>query len=328
MTGAGVTGGARAFLAWVADVVARPARQRAGTATGTACAAPLLVLLVVAGAMLPLLGGCSSVGLAYGQAGTLGYWWLDRFADFNAEQAPRVRATLQDVLAWHRRSGALAEDITLLDQLAGELTQDISPAQACAWFERLRQRRQLYTARITGPVGDMAATLEPRQLRRIAERQASRNEDWRDDHLQPRPADRLEGDVRRIRERAEMLYGRLDAVQRRAIVERLQDGHSPWDAQRWYAGMLADQAALQAALRGVAESGGTPATREALAAVLLRAGAAPDATTQAWREQLQAYQCAVGADLHRRTTPAQREAAARTLRGWAQDLRAYLPPGG
>ncbi|MEY4750708.1 MAG: hypothetical protein RIQ60_2922 [Pseudomonadota bacterium] len=302
-----VTGGARTFRAcWPRAVAA--------------------LRLLVLPALVLTMGGCSSVGLVYGQASTLSYWWLDRYADFNTEQSTRVRGAIQTALDWHRRQ-ALADDIALFEQLAGEVTQDLSAAQACIWVERLRQRRVAYTARITGAVADVAVTLDARQLRRIAERQASRNEDWRDDHLQPRLADRQEADAKRVRERAELLYGRLDAAQRRAILERLQAPDAvAWDPQRWYAGMLADQAALQAALRGVADSGGAPASREALAAALLRGGAEPDAATTAWREQLQAYQCQVAADLHRRTSPAQRDAAARKLRGWAQDLRAYLPP--
>ncbi|MFM2065710.1 MAG: hypothetical protein RLZZ584_619 [Pseudomonadota bacterium] len=269
------------------------------------------------------LTGCGSVSLVYGQGGNLGYWWLDRYVDFNAEQAPRARAALADWFSWHRRN-ALADDIAWLEQRADEVAQELTPAQVCAWFDQLRQRRAAYLAPLLPATTALAATLEPRQLEHIAQRQASRNDDWRDDHLQPRPADRLDADAKRIRERAEMFYGRLDAAQRRYIVERLK-GNTPWSAERWYADMLADQAALLEALRGVARQGPTGPAAAALAAALQQPGAAADAATLAWREQLQAYQCAYTAELHRRTTPEQRANAARTLRGWAQDLRAFLP---
>ena len=42
-------------------------------------------------ALTMLLGACSSVGLAYRQADTLAWWWLDRRLDFDDAQAPRVR---------------------------------------------------------------------------------------------------------------------------------------------------------------------------------------------------------------------------------------------
>jgi hypothetical protein len=286
---------------------------------------PLGLISALLAALLAVvsLSACGSLSLVYGQAGTLSYWWLDRYVDFTPEQAPRVRAALQEALAWHRRA-ALAEDIAWLDQIAGQLAQDLGAAQLCGWLDQLEQRGKLSLARLLPPAADIAATLDARQLKRIAERRASKNEEWRDEHLQAKPADRIEADAKRMRERAEMLYGRLDSAQRRFILERLQ-GNTPWVAERWYADMLVNQAALFAALRKLSESGASPANAEQLAAALLRPGADADAATLAWREQLQAYQCSFAADLHKRTTPAQREAAARTLRGWAQDLRAYLP---
>jgi hypothetical protein len=122
-----------------------------------------------------------------------------------------------------------------------------------------------------------------------------------------------------------MLYGRLDTAQRRFIVERLK-GNTPWSAERWYTDMLADQTAVLQSLRAVATRGGTPdAAAAELAAALLQPGARADAATLAWRDQLQTYQCRFTAELHKRTTPGQRQRAAETLRGWAQDLRAFLP---
>ena len=37
-----------------------------------------------------LLGGCSSVRLAYGNGPQLAWWWLDGYVDFSTEQTPRV----------------------------------------------------------------------------------------------------------------------------------------------------------------------------------------------------------------------------------------------
>jgi hypothetical protein len=275
------------------------------------------------------LGGCSTLSLGYGQGANLATWWLDRYADFNDEQRPRVRAALQDWMAWHR-SQALADDVALLEQAAREVRLDTTPAQVCAWWDRLGQRRTLYVTQLLPGVADLAATLEPRQLDTIQARQASKAVDWREDHLQPRPADRLEGEVKRVRERAETLYGKLDAAQRRYLLERLQ-GATPWDAERWHAGMLREQAALLLALRAVSTAApGSPAAaaaRRQLADALLRPEASADAATRTWRQQLLTYQCTVGAELHNRTSPDQRETAVRNLRGWAQDLRSHLPAG-
>jgi hypothetical protein len=285
---------------------------------------------------LLLMGGCSTLRLGYGQGANLATWWLDRYADFTEEQRPRVRAALQDWLSWHR-SKALADDIALLEQAAREVRQDTTPAQVCAWWNRTVQRRSLYLTQLLPAAAELAATLDERQLRHIEAYQQVKDQDWRDDHLQPKASERFDGEVKRVRERAEMLYGKLDAAQRRTIVDRMQ-GNTPWDAQRWHAGMLREQAALLQALRGVAGTTpgttpgitpGTPAAAQArkqLGDALLRPDAGADAATRQWREQLLAYQCDVAAELHNRTTPEQRDTAAGNLRGWAQDLRSHLQP--
>jgi hypothetical protein len=300
-----------------------PAQARAAPRGGRAL--PLLLASLL-GALL-LLGGCSTLSLGYGQGPNLAYWWLDRYADFTDDQRPRVRAALQDWLGWHR-SQALGDDIALLEQAAREVRQDATPAQVCAWWDRTVQRRTLYLTQLLPAAADLAASFDERQLKHIEARQQVKDQEWRDDHLQPKPADRMDGEVKRVRERAEMLYGKLDAAQRRSIVERLQ-GNTPWDAARWHAGLVREQAALLQALRAVAGAGhGTPAAAQArkqLSEALLRPDAGADAATRQWREQLLAYQCDVGAELHNRTTPEQRETAARNLRGWAQDLRGHLP---
>ena len=275
-----------------------------------------------------LLGACSTLSLGYGQGVNLAYWWLDRYADFNDDQKPHVRAALQDWMTWHR-SQALADDVALLEQAAREVRQDATPAQVCGWWDKYTQRRTLYLTQLLPAAGDLAATLEPRQIEAIQARQASKDADWRDEHLQPKPADRFDGEVKRVRERAEMLYGKLDGAQRRFLVER-QQGATPWDADRWHAGMLRDQATLLQALRAVAGAApGTPDAAEArkqLGDTLLRPDAKLDAATRAWRQQLLTYQCTVGAELHNRTNAEQRETAARNLRGWAQDLRGHVLP--
>jgi hypothetical protein len=286
------------------------------------------VLLVVALGIALLLGGCSSLSLGYGQGVNLAYWWLDRYVSFNDDQKPRVRGALQDWMSWHR-SQALGDAVGLLEQAAREVGQDITPAQVCGWWDKYNQRRTSYLTQLLPAAADLAATLEPRQLDNVQARQISKDADWRDEHLQPKPTDRLEGEVKRVRDRAEMLYGKLDAAQRRYLVERLQ-GATPWDADRWHAGMVREPAVLLAALRGVAAAApGTPAAAEArkqLGEALLRPDANVDGATKVWRQELLTYQCSVGAELHNRTSAEQRETAARNLRGWAQDLRGHLLP--
>ena len=52
---------------------------------------------IIGGCLLALLllGGCSAVRIGYNQAPTLAWWWLDGYLDFDAAQAPQVKAALQ-----------------------------------------------------------------------------------------------------------------------------------------------------------------------------------------------------------------------------------------
>ena len=102
-------------------------------------------------ALTMLLGACSSVGLAYRQADTLAWWWLDRRLDFDDAQAPRVRQALTQWLDWHRRHPlALAEDVALIEEIAREAGADTRPERLCRWWQQLRERQQLHLQTLAG----------------------------------------------------------------------------------------------------------------------------------------------------------------------------------
>ncbi|MEO8311794.1 MAG: hypothetical protein ABI520_11520, partial [Caldimonas sp.] len=62
------------------------------------------IIAALATALLVALPGCSLIKLGYGQASALAFRWLDRYVDFGNEQSLKVRAALDDALAWHRRT--------------------------------------------------------------------------------------------------------------------------------------------------------------------------------------------------------------------------------
>jgi len=80
--------------------------------------------------LLPWMLGCSALRLSYGQGPTLAYWWLDGYADFSTEQAPRVRQALADWFAWHRAT-QLPEYAQALAALQGLAADKVTPAQVC-----------------------------------------------------------------------------------------------------------------------------------------------------------------------------------------------------
>jgi hypothetical protein len=66
----------------------------------------------------------------------------------------------------------------------------------------------------------------------------------------------------------------------------------------------------------------------AMRALLAHTESSPDPVYRAYQQRLGAYNCAFAARLHNATTPAQRQRALETLKGWEEDLRSLAPPPG
>jgi len=269
-----------------------------------------------------LLTGCSNLRLAYGQGPTLAYWWLDRYADFDETQKPRARAAVDQWFAWHRRQ-QLAEDAALLDQIAQEALKDTSGAQVCQWVTVYERKRDLYLTQFAPAVADIAASLGPENLKQIEARFAKVNEKWRDEHVQGDLSEREAEAVKRVLDRAELVYGRLDRAQRQFITQAVRQ--SPLDPERTFAERLADQREALAVLQQLGQRNLSGPQRQELArSGLLHLAQASDEAQRQLRDRLYRSQCQFTAELHNRTTPEQRRHANERLHGWAQDLRSFL----
>ncbi|RZS54894.1 hypothetical protein EV685_2379 [Sphaerotilus mobilis] len=281
-------------------------------------------------ALTLLVSGCSALRLAYGQGNWLTYWWLDRHVGFDSAQAPRVRAAIDQWFDWHRRE-PMADLVMLMEQAATEVRGDIAPAQACAWWHRLEERRDRYLQRLAVPMAEVAATLTPAQIVQVRERFERVNADWREEMIDGDAKRRAEASVERVVERAERLYGRLDRSQRDWIADWMR--RSPWDAQRWLDEREADQRdtlVLLGELSALAGQGGqnlSPAQRQDKVRAWMRRVVEPSSeVSRAQRDRVLDNQCEFAAALQSRTSAAQREQAARTLLGWADDLRSHQLP--
>lgn len=266
-----------------------------------------------------LLAGCSTIRLGYGQGTELAYWWLDGYVDFTETQTPLVREGLGAWFAWHRRT-QLPDYAVLLERAGTELRADATPPQACRWFDDVRQRTDAAVERALPLLADLALTLTPAQLDTLQRQYRRKNDEFRDEFLQRDPKVRLRASVDRAVERFERIYGRLEAPQR-AVIAR-QVAASPFDPERWMAEREARQREVLQVLRRVVDE--RPPRDQAMA--LLRPLAqrmqqSADDGYRAYSQRLQAYNCTFAAEVHNATTPGQRDAAARRVRGWAEDAR-------
>lgn len=279
---------------------------------------------IIAACLLLALAGCSALRLAYTQAGEFAYWWLDGYVDFDGDQTLRTREAITRWFAWHRRA-ELPDYVSLLDRAAAEAGQDATPAQACRWFEEVRQRIDRAVDHALPDAAAIAASFSREQLNRLERKQAKNNAEFRDDFLQPDPAERREEAADRVVERAEQLYGQLDRSQRERIAQAMSA--SPFEPERWLAERQRRQRHLLLTLRQV-QAGvlSRPSATEALRNHWQEVKRSPDEAYRRYQQRLETANCELLSKIHNDTTPEQRQEAQRKLRGWAADLRRLATP--
>ncbi len=261
-----------------------------------------------------LLQACSMATLGYNRASGLAYWWLDGLVDLQDAQSVQVRADLDQLHQWHRRQ-ALPRYAELLRSWEALALRDIGPDQACEQFELARGLLLETLPRSVAPLAALAQTLSPDQLTHLKRQYAKDNQKFQDEYIDA-PRQGLDLRVKRMTERMEMFYGRLDTEQRRQLREQM--GRGNFDARRVLAERERRQADILATVGSVRAA---PAQAQALVqAVMGRSVESPQADYRALSRQWIREGCAQFAALHNSTSPVQREAAAKALRGYRDDM--------
>lgn len=280
-------------------------------------------LYLLAGCLL--LAGCSPSRFAYNQAPEVAYWWADNYVDFTDEQATQVRADIARWFDWHRHT-QLPRYAQAMAEAQQEVMTQVGAKQACAWWGRALRWRDDAFEQALPALADSALRLQPEQIDNIERRYGKNNRDFRREYLQPSAEARLEHNVKRTVERAEMLYGKLDGAQRMWVQDEV--AASPFDPELWFAERMRRQQDLLQVLRQLQRT--QPGKEQAQAAIrgyYQRIGESPDERWRAHNPQLVAYNCEFAAQLHNRTTPAQRHQAQDKIRRWQSDMLALAVEG-
>lgn len=273
----------------------------------------------IIGLLLALLGGCSTLRLGYGQGPQLAWWWLDRQVDIDAEQAPRVRAAIDQWFAWHRQT-QLADYAGLLARARTEAEGSLTAGQVCRFNDQLRDRIDPAFERILPAAAELAPTLSPAQLAHLEQQLAKSLDKFRRDLLQPDPAERQREASERLIDRFEGFYGSLDSSQRRQIADAAAT--SPFDPAAWAADREARQLELLALLRRIADERPEPQRVQGLLrGIFRRFDGSAVGPLQSRRLRLAQHHCELVARIHNGATPAQRQHLRRKLAGWEADLR-------
>jgi hypothetical protein len=269
-----------------------------------------------------LLSGCGALRFAYGQAPDLVYWWLDGHADFTEPQSERVRADLGRFFDWHRRT-QLPDYAGLLSRAQAQLRspEPVTPEAVCRWSDEVAARITPMVEEALPMAAESVLQLAPWQLKHMAHKFDKVNAKFRDDYLQPDPAERLDAAVERTVDRTESLYGDIDDAQRERIARLV--AASPFDPALWLAERQHRQQDLLNTLRSLkARQASAGEAQAALRALVAHVQRSPREAYRAYEARLRSYNCMVGAQVHNAMTPAQRQRAVERLKGWEDDLRA------
>jgi hypothetical protein len=277
-------------------------------------------------ALALLLVGCSVLRIAYSQAPTFAYWWIDGYVDLNDEQTPKLRDAIDRWFEWHRRV-EMPRYATLLVRAQREVMEPtLNTAQLCAWRDEAQRRLDAALDEATPAFATLMVSLTPEQIRHLERKMAKDGEELKKDFAQSDKTERAQASFKRTLERYENLYGRLDDAQRAKLAQLL--AASPFDADRWLAERDRRNSDLMAMLTTVSTAGksadGATAQAKAQAAVRVlaeRALRSPRQEYRAYQERLTQENCALAAAMHNATTPAQRVYARNKLKSWEEEVR-------
>jgi hypothetical protein len=290
----------------------------------TVCKRAAIIGTLVLAAPL-LLAGCSALRVAYNTGPQLAWWWLDSYLDFSRDHAPQVKTAIERWFDWHRQT-QLPAYAALLAAVQAQVAEPLTAAAACQWNQRLADALAPAAARGIEQAAELVPGLGEAQLRHLEQRYEKNLDEMRREYLQSDAVERREASVKRAVERAEQLYGRLDEPQRKVVADGVTA--SPFDPQGWMEERRRRQRDTVNTLRRLlAERADRDQRLAALRALADRSQRSPEPAYRAYQQRLTDYNCAFAARIHNATTPAQRQRARATLKGWEEDLRAVMAGG-
>ena len=266
------------------------------------------------------LSACSAVKLSYNALPEVSYWWADAYADFNGEQSLRLKQDLADLQAWHR-TRELPRYRELLQSLERLTGTEPDATQLCSLLPPARERLQALAEQSAPMIARLALSLSPAQLEHMAKKFAKNEAKLRSEWVELSPGELLDKRIEQYTDRAESLYGRLNAPQRQGLREALQA--SAFDPRIRLAEQQRRHQDMLDTLRRLRGAGASQAQAEqAWLAYLARALSPPVPAHREQQEHSVEEGCRIYAQLQRQATPEQRDKAAKRLRGWASDVQA------
>ncbi len=272
--------------------------------------------------LLACLSACSLAVTGYNQAPSLLiFTWVNPHLDLNSEQDKQLRADLQVLHLWHRQQ-QLPVYAEVLQKMVALAPQDMTGTQICSLVDEFKDTLTPLSQQLSPSMARLALKLTPAQLQRLEQQYDKDNKDYRKEwKFDASAAEQLEVKTDKGIENAERLYGRLDGKQK-ALVKQLAK-ESQFDLGKSWGERLRRQQDTLNTLERIAKSqlGFVAAQQESLALLNRSLLNSPDESYRTYAEKRQAITCEAAAQLHHTTSVSQREAAVKTLKTYASDMR-------
>lgn len=196
-----------------------------------------------------LLSACSMIRVAYSNGETLSYWWLNTYIDVEAEQKPWVKARINRLFEWHRKT-QLADYVQFMKLGQRQLQQPIDKPTVLGDIAELKKRSAIMLDYALPDLTDLALDLRPQQIAEIEKKYASGNSDYRKNYLRGELAQRQQYRFNKLMDQAEFWFGDFTREQE-SVIRKAFDAVSI-DNDRHYAQRLRRQRDLLDVLRKIA----------------------------------------------------------------------------
>lgn len=182
-----------------------------------------------------LLAGCSALRIGYANGDTFVYWWLDGYVDFTDDQKPWVRAHIDRLFAWHRKT-QLPAYAQYLAQVQQRLQKErTTPAEVMADIDMIKKRALLVLEKSLPELTDLALSMHPEQIAHLERKFASNNDKYRKEYLHGSIEDRQRHRYKKIMKQAEHWLGDFTPEQEaqiRAASDARTLNYELWLAER------------------------------------------------------------------------------------------------
>lgn len=180
--------------------------------------------------LVGLIAGCSAVRIGYANGDTFVYWWLNGYVDFTDSQKPWVKAHIDRLMEWHRKT-QLTDYAHLLTGTRQRLQKPVTSADVEAEYAELKKRALLVIDKAMPELTDLALSLQPQQIAHLEKKFASNNEKYRKEYLQGSLENRQARRYEQVMKHAEYWFGSFSDKQEAQI--RMASDARPLNHELW-----------------------------------------------------------------------------------------------